>query len=213
MRKILLVLAAVAVLGLTGCIQHQIYHLDVAYMPVGSAGKVAGLYPVSVSVEDNRPVILSGKQQPYFMGIQRSTFGESGYVLTEGEMPLANQIKRDLTADLVDAGFTVTDQGAERSLRVSIEDYNFDCYNSCRVWHKLAVQVKDSSGKLLSSKQVVAEQVVPFKMGFQNLNRIPYDNIKDALPAIYANMIRNIVRNDAGTLAALTRQDALAAAK
>lgn len=200
MRKMLMLLVAVMMFGTTGCaVQQTIPH---AYTPNAAAPVVQSeAYTVSVGVTDDRPYVLSGKKEPCFIGIYKAGFGNPWDVRTEGKIPLSLTLARDLAEDLRSAGFTVMDSGADRLIAVSIQEYNFNCYINCRVWHELRVQIKDSSGKILYTKSVRADQDVKGSVMWG-----PKAAMESEVPKIYAGMIQNIVRNDPEGMAALKRQ-------
>ena len=199
MRKLMLLL--VLVVMTSGCAVRQQINQEYA-APGGATSVNAAFFPVSVLVTDDRPYVVSGDKEDCYIGIYKAGFGIPYDVRTNGEKPLAGELKRDLETDLRGVGFAVSDSGPERIIAVSIQDYNFNCYINCRVWNTLHVQIKDGSGKVLRSKVVSAERVVEGSAMWG-----PKAAMERELPKIYAQMIQNIVRNDPEVMAVLRRAE------
>ena len=200
-RFVLVVVAVVACWMMAGCVVGQ--KIPLTYTPEQmDATQGVGTFPLSVTVADNRPYVASGDKGASFIGKYRSGFGIPYDVNTEGKTPLAQAIQRDLTADIRKAGFTVVPSAtAERWVEVSILDYNFDCYQNCRVWIRLEMQVRDASGTVLYSKDLVDDREISGgAFG-------PKYVVEEEIPKRYGAMIRNIVRGDAEAMAALKRPD------
>lgn len=158
------------------------------------------VYPLSVAVIDERPYILSGEKRDNFIGLYRGSFGEPHDALMEGGTSLAQVIERDLKADLRSAGFAVMEGNAERLVEVSVQEYKYDCYVNCRVWHSLHVRIKDPSGTTLYEADVEDKRDV---MGGSFSGYKPA--LSKELPKIYAKMIRDIVLSSPGAMAVLKR--------
>ena len=201
-RFALVVVAVMACWMMAGCAVGQKIPLTYTPEQVEAAQGVDTL-PLSVTVTDDRPYVVSGDKNATFIGKYRAGFGNTWDVSTEGKTPLAQILYRDLTADLRKFGLTlVPNSTAERRLTVSIQDYNFDCYINCRVWHHLKVEIKDTSGSILHARNILDEQDVSGSAMWG-----PKGAMEAELPKIYNKMIRNIVRGDAEAMAALKRPD------
>jgi hypothetical protein len=200
MRRAFLLLVVIACLGITGCAVNQ--QINQVYVPSGVGDiEKAAFFSVSVLVTDDRPYVLSGEKEACYIGKYRAGFGNPWDVRTKDKRPLAEEIKRDLAADLHSIGLPVVDSNAERLISISIQDYNFDCYINCRVWHSLYVQVKDGSGNVLHSKNIVVNRSVTGSVMWG-----PKAAMEKDLPLIYAKMIQDIVRDDQKAIAALKRE-------
>ena len=158
MKRIGILLLIVFALGLNGCAVGQ----KVALGGVVEITTVDGaaLYPFSVSVIESRPFVLSGDKTPDFIGKYRALSGIPWDVCTEGNIPLATQMRNDLTTYLINSGFPVVTEGARRQVKVHIVNYNFDCYRSCRVWNRLHVIINNERGEKLYEHTVNINQVI-----------------------------------------------------
>lgn len=200
-RLVLLIACLMLVMTLGGClVVGQKVNLGSATTGV-SAVDGSAYYPLSVRVVENRYFVLTGEKEPSFIGKYRGGFGNPFDVNTEGNVPLAIQMERDLSTSLQRNGFSVVGDGAERNVKVSIDNYNFDCMLNCQVWHLLQVVIEDNEGNALHGHTVNIESVVDgnFFMGSKHY-------LEKELPVIYAKMLQDIVRNNPDAMAALQRK-------
>lgn len=197
MRWLLLVLALLVGV-LCGCGKHM---MPYTYNPPASNPPViAPAHTISISVNDNRPYVISGEKPANFAGIVRAGFGIPKDVITERGVIFARMFKSDLETDLRNAGYTVLKTGGHRQIEVDVMEHNFDCYTSCRVWHELHVKIKDQSGAVLHEK-VISES--------QEVDRIPpyngYAALRGYMPIIYTQMVQSAIRHDPEAMAALQK--------
>lgn len=178
----------------SGCVVGQ--SLPVAYTPSAtdapSTAPSAQRAVVSVSVTDDRPFVKSGKEPPYYLGKYRAAIGTPWDVTTENKEPLASLIERDLKADIAALGHLVTESApADRSVVVSIHDWNFTGYQNGRLWYEILVSVLGPTGSPIALSTIQDEEVIKgtLLMGARG-------GFERDMPDLYQRIIRKLVREN-----------------
>jgi hypothetical protein len=181
---------------LAGCVVGQ--SLPTTYESPSTI-KAEGTHSVYLTVTDDRPFVKNGDKPPYYLGKYRAGFGNPWDVKTENEEPLAGIVARDLAADLSALGHHVlTAMPADRSLAVSIRDWNFDGYQNGKLWYDLQITVSDSAGMPIAMN--VVQEATQIKGSFWMGARGGFER---EMPKLYPAIIRKIVRDNAPISAAL----------
>lgn len=192
-----------AAFALGGCVAGQ--SLPTAYTPppvaAGAAQPSAAdkRASVLVAVTDDRAYVKSGDKPPHFVGKYRAGFGNPWNVYTENDEPLASIILRDLRAELAVLGYEVRSAApADRSLAISIVDWNFDGYQNGRMWYELRATVRDATGNVVATDTVRDESTIKgtFWMGARG-------GFEREMPKLYAAAVARLVRDNAAISAAL----------
>lgn len=151
--NLLLLFIFAATLG--GCVVGQELSMDYGK----PAGEITEVNSVGVAVQDQRPYVLSGDKNPWFIGKYRGGFGNPFNVSTDNDEPLADVLSRGMTDALLSNGFgTSTDP--DRTVAVTIHEWNFDGYQNGRFWYELEVQVNSSEGVALDPVTVKDEKYI-----------------------------------------------------
>ena len=196
-----LLLLMLALSTASGCVVGQ--SLPVAYVPPAtdshsvapSAQRVSAL----VSVTDDRQLVTSGKEPPYYLGKYRAAIGTPWDVTTENKEPLADLVERDLMADIEALGHrVVTSPPADRTVVVSIRDWNFTGYQNGRLWYDLLVTVSDPMGSPIASSNVQAEEIIK-----GTLIKGARGGFEREMPDVYQRIIWKLVRDNEVVTAAL----------
>lgn len=178
---------------LTGCVVGQ--SLDMNYQPASSE-QVGGNQSVVTTVTDARPFVTSGDKPPHFIGQYRAGFGIPYDVSTDGDVPLADLIERDVDKDLSSLGFALADSG--KRLNISIDNWDFDAYQNGRFQYAFTLDVVDGNGQILHSVSVSDDVTV--KGTFWTGGKGGFEK---AMPQLYRDAIVALVRDNAGVLDAL----------
>lgn len=158
---------------------------------------------VTLSVTDQREYVLSGAKDPSYIGKFRAGFGNTWDVKTEGQVPLAELIAKDLSADLEALGFSLPQGVATpRRLEVSIKDWNSDSYKDAEIWYDLDVRVTDQQGEVLHEEKIKKENIVIEGSAMTG----PKKAFMKAYPGIYKSVIMQIARDNAAVLNSLRQQ-------
>ncbi len=187
---------AVCLFMLGGCVAGQ--HLDMEYAAESDLviGNNATAY---VFVKDNRPYVLSGEKPASYVGKYRAGFGNPWDVTTEGNLPLADIIARDLREDLDAMGFVVSDTEPSRTLQVSIVDWSMDSYQNGRLWCELDLTVLDGDGaELIRDKFSLTKEITG------TLWEGGKGGVEREMPVFYKEVIIGIARANDTVLGALT---------
>lgn len=201
MKRVVLLVLLVVALGAVGCSPK--FKIPRAYSPgVSNPAVSSPTFPVAISVVDHRLYVVSGEKDPKFVGVIRPSFGIPHDVYVRDSISLADDIKRDLSSDLRNAGLTVVENGGERIIEVSIDEYNFDCHNSCRIWHDLKVDIRNAQGDVLHSRVISHEQSTD-----RNILAGGVVPLMKNMPKIYTKMIQDLIRNDAEAMKVLARPE------
>jgi hypothetical protein len=181
---------------LVGCVAGQSINLDYNPEAGGQPKQVKG---TRLQVTDERPYVKAGDKNPSYIGHYRAGFGNTWDVSTQNSRPLAKLMEEDLTRELAALGFVTDGPGAERMLRVSIKDWNFDAYANGKLWYQVEVTVEGPDGAILARSELEDKRVIKgsvlvgAKYAFQR-----------EVPDIYRALIRRIVRENPDILKALT---------
>ena len=165
----------------SGCAVKQTIDFEQKNLPIENSGAT---YSVNVNVQDHRPYVQSGKKESCFIGIYRASFGNPWDVRTKNNIPVFEMIQNDLLQRLRMAGANVKTEKSERIIRVTILDYNFDCYLNCRVWYRLLVSVIDIQGNTLASDEISKEIIVSGSAWTG-----PKSAMEAKMPIIYGEML------------------------
>jgi hypothetical protein len=158
---------------------------------------------VTLSVTDQREYVLSGAKDPSYIGKFRAGFGNTWDVKTEGQVPLAELIAKDLGADLEALGFSLPEGVATpRRLEVSIKDWNSDSYKHAEIWYDLDVRVTDGQGEMLHEETIKKENIVIEGSAMTG----PKKAFMKEYPGIYKGVIMQIARDNDAVLNALREQ-------
>ncbi len=185
----------VVILISSGCVAGQ--SIEMVYVPDTEAVETLGIH-VRVSSEDQREFILNGKKMSNYMGRYRGGFGKPFDVTTKNKQPLASNLHRDVTRDLIALGFDVVDKGAGRILKVEIKDWDFNTYINGKMWYQIHVVVEAADGEVLvesdfKDKVVIkGNEWVGAKYAFER-----------ELPKIYKSIVNKVARDNPQILSAL----------
>jgi len=153
--------------------------------------------PIKVLVSDQRSYVINGKEPSDFIGHVRGGVGNPWGYTTQGKIPLAQQIKEDLTEDLAAIGFVNDPSRAKNSLNVVINDFNFDGYKDSKFWYEITLIVENGQNQLLAQQTLKDEQIIIGTL------RGAHYAIQKQLPKLYNQIIRKLVRENPGILQAL----------
>jgi hypothetical protein len=171
--------------------------LDLAYTPEpellpGIAGKT-----FSVAVKDARSYVVSGKEVPFLLGRFRGGYGNPIDVFTLKKVALAERMKRDLSAELRSLGLEESAAPA-RQISVQIHEFNFDGMVQARFWYDVEISVASADGRMLQTSRVKDQRIM---QGNLVLGANPL--MKKELPMHYAELIRELVRDNPAVLAGI----------
>lgn len=182
----------------SGCVAGQ--KINMAY-DAGVTGNEELSDKIQVVVEDVRPFVVNKDKDPSYIGHYRAGFGNTWDVKTEGEVPLADKVRKDLVSDLVALHFTKGNNlgNGAKVLKVSIVDWNFDTYMNGKFWYDCDVVVTRGDQTLASAK--LKDKIVingSFWVGAKYA-------FEREMPRIYQEIIHKMVRDNKEVLAALKR--------
>ena len=183
---------------LSGCVAGQ--SINLAYEPAPAAAEKLAI-DVQVISADQRTFVVSGNKQPNYIGHYRAGFGNTWDFTTQNKLPLADNLRRDVSADLVALGFNVVERDAQRILKIIVEDWNFDTYMNGKMWYQLHLAVAAANGETVAESELKDTVVIEgsiwvgAKYAFER-----------ELPKIYMTVVNNIVRDNPQILAALKSQ-------
>ena len=180
---------------LSGCVAGQ--SIKMAYEPASVAAVKHGI-DVQVLSYDQREFVLSGDKQPNYIGHYRAGFGNTWGVTTQNKQPLADNLRRDVSSDLIALGFDVVDKDAGRILKIVIQDWNFDAYLNGKMWYQVLVSVKSANGEILAEADL--EETIVIKGSFWVGAKYAFER---ELPNIYKSVVNGIVRDNQKILNAL----------
>lgn len=194
MRSTVSALVAAVLLG--GCA--AAHELSLQYEPP-TTRHLSSPPTVSLQVDDQRAFVASGEKTPSYVGHLRGGLGNTWNVTTADEVPLALQVRNDLLRELGSMGIHETPSGSDKAIVVAIREWNFDTGLDSRLWYDLGIEVR-SGGEVLVSSSVKDERVIK-----GSVSSGPMAGIDREIPAIYADVIQGLVRNNPGVIAALRR--------
>lgn len=190
----LVVQLVIAAIVLSGCVVGQ--SLDMNYQATADSN-VGGGKAVMANVTDARPFVTSGDKAPHFIGQYRAGIGIPYDVSTDGDVPLADLIERDIAKDLSSLGFAAGNSG--RKLNITIDDWNFDTYQNGRFTYTFALSVLNAKGSTLATSKVSDEVTV--KGNFWTGGKGSFEK---AMPQMYRDAIIALVRDNDKVLSALS---------
>ena len=128
------------------------------------------------SVNDLRPYVLSGENDPSFVGVQRGGFGNPFNVTTATGQAMTADMSAAITEALTDAGYRVvavedktdksslvaiaTDKSADRIIVLEVHDWKSDIYTGIKLHCDLRLDVLDASGALLAENSMRFEEEI-----------------------------------------------------
>ena len=202
-----------ALLGVTatGCAVGNTHTFN--YQPLARNNIGQGIVVVLLSVDDQRPDIVSGDEPPSWVGEQRGGFGNPFNVKTTSGKPFADEVAETLRRDLASVGFeallvpnadrevvpkVLRDRGAERAISVVMRKFNSDTYVNVDVEWDFEATVLDAHGKELASNH---EQGMTTLEG--SLLNAP-KAAKKAVPPFFYDLIHRLVAGNEAMIEALT---------
>jgi hypothetical protein len=183
LRNIILLVVAVT---LSGCQTGVNLH----YQPIEGAN-VSNRIPVSLSVTDQRKYVLSGDQDPSFLGKSRGGFGDTKHAYTEDRAPLADHLKKDLSQELRSLGFDEQASKDSRAITVTIQDWNSDGWYDVNFWYEVAISVTSPEGNVLAQSVIKDEKRLEGHGGLAGSL-----TIINEMPKVYGEIIKALVRDN-----------------
>lgn len=162
-----ILLAAALILG--GCAFGRTY--SYADVPMGLQGVSSG-GSVAVSVQDERPYVLSGAKSARFVGLMRGGFGNPFDVNTTSGGPLANEIRDAIVRAMKARGIDARSVAAEpsdsvvqvkhrleamkphRSVLVALREWKSDTMMATDLHYDVSLTVFDESGTELARSSI-----------------------------------------------------------
>ncbi len=187
----------IAIGMLSGCVAGQSIRLD--YSPGVVSKPLFSSQTAVIIVSDERPFIKNGTKTPDYLGHFRAGFGNTWGVTTNGNVPLAELMEKDIRKELTAAGLNTTSQNPSRKLMVDIVDYNFDSYQNAKMWYEVNVKVLDGTGKVLAENKIKETHVIR-----GSVMTGPKNAVMREAPIIYKKLITDIVYSGS-TLDALSQ--------
>lgn len=211
MKNLLLSLAVLASLVLTGCAvgnQHTFNYVPAERTEIGK-GRIVLLF----AVDDQRPYVVSGDEPPNFVGEQRNGYGMPFNVTTSDKRPFAQVVQETVQRDLEAAGFRVTPSPgkatdvrqaaagaqAERALMIVMREFKSDTYSNINFDYDFEAVVYGPDGTELARNKVAGEEVLPGSM----MN--PPKAAKAKVPQEFYAKVHRLVTGDPGIVEALTK--------
>lgn len=182
------------------------YHIALHYDPPAQAGTQqadTSAVPTAfvVQVADERDFVENGNKSPAYLGHYRSLAGVVWDVNNHDDTSLADQFQSDLGKDLRAMGLRTGDPGTALKVKVVIHGWNFNAYTNGRFSFDVEAEVDAPDGHALASSHVKGDRVIK-----GNFLTGPIGAMKRGVPAIYGEIVRKLVREDAGMVAALHGQ-------
>ena len=173
------------------------YHIDLKYdPPAQSAAAETATFVVQVS--DEREFVKSGNKTPAYLGHYRSIAAVVWDVANHDDVPLADQFRTDLARDLQAMGFRPGDPGSAKTLKVVIHDWNFNTYTDGELSFDIDAEIDAPDGHALATTHVQDRREIKGSVWTG-----PIGPMKKEVPVIYGEIVRKLVREDAGMMAAL----------
>jgi len=190
-------LITAAFVTLVGCVVGQ--SLDIDYEATSTAVPLESRgISVTLSVEDERPYVLSAEKPRYYIGQYRAGFGIPYDVSTEGEVPLAELLHQDMSEELVSLGFSIAENSSDRGLQLTVRDWDFDTYQNGTFSYSIDVLVFGQNGNQLIEAQVEKNEYV--QGTFWTGGRGGFER---AMPGLYDGVIKSLIRENTEVLSAL----------
>ena len=192
------ILFIVAIVGLSGCVAGQ--NIRLRYEPSRDAAAASASMPTKVIVTDNREYVVSGDKRPEYIGHYRAGFGNTWDVVNFKQVSLANQFAMDIESELKSLGFAVNDSQFRKVVTVAIREWNFDAMTNGRFWYDIQLTVSVPDGTKLFDTHVQDEKTVQGSVmtGAKSA-------MEKEIPVLYGQIIRALIRDNQGTMAALRK--------
>lgn len=193
--KSFILLLLVGTLG--GCVVGQELSMDYGE----SSMDITEPNRIGVNVKDERPYVLSGEKDPWFIGKYRGGFGNPFDVSTDNDEPLANVLTDGIEDALSHEGFGISND-PDRTISVLIKEWNFDGYQNGRFWYELEVKVDSSEGEILAPFSVKDEKYIDgsFWKGAKG-------GFEQQMPGLYREAIDKMIRKNPDVLNAMRTQN------
>ncbi len=94
---------------------------------------------VAITVEDQRPYVVSGDKEPTFIGLVRTGVGIPYNTTFEPAEVVAEKIRRDIAAEASAQGYQIG--GDDYAMDVVIREFKHDGVTTFSIFHKLEVSV------------------------------------------------------------------------
>lgn len=188
-----LLLSCVLAVTLAGCVVGQELSMDYGK----ASGEITEANSVTVAVTDQRPYVLSGEKNPWFIGKYRGGFGNPWDVSTDNDEPLADVLSRGISDALLNRGFG-SSVDPDRTVSVTIREWNFDGYQNGRFWYDLEVQVDTHGGAAMDPITVNDEKYIDgsFWKGAKG-------GFEKQMPGLYKQAIDKAITENADVMKAL----------
>jgi hypothetical protein len=189
-------LSLIAVFALSGCVVGQ--NIKLRYEP--PAANAGSSTPVTLSVTDKREYVVSGNKRPEYVGHYRAGFGNTWDVVNFRNVPLADQMNTDVQKELQSLGFSSGNAQSGKTVSIEIHEWNFDAATNGRFWFDVRLVVKSANGAELYATQVKDERIIKGSAWSGAKNAMAR-----GIPVIYGEVIRKLIRENPGTMAALRK--------
>jgi len=180
-----------------GCIAGQTVDIDYA-ADVQSTAPDRG--SVALTVDDLRTAVVDGSREGSYIGNFRSTVGIPWGIKTDGKVPLADLIHKDLSTDLKSLGYSVPATGeAPRHLKVVIKRWNCDGYVDVKIWYVIELWVNETNGDEIHHETLEEKDITIQGSAWSG----PKKAFKKEYPGIYKGILHKIVKENEAVLNAL----------
>jgi len=155
-----------------GCAVGQSYSVVNVKPEFEPEGKAA----VAIASHDQRPYVVSGRNEPQFVGLLRGGFGNPFYMMTTSGRPLADEMGDVISNALKKKGFKTTsvivasndsseqvqkkliDTGADKLIYFRAKEWKSDAYAHIRLIYTLHLSVLDDRGAILADKEISGDE-------------------------------------------------------
>lgn len=209
MRNLIISSAALAFLcgGCAVGVKHKYDH-QVLDLPVASSGRT-----VAVAVLDQRHYVVSNEKSPNFVGVSRGGFSNPFDVETESGQPLAADMGADIVSALQAAGLKASqivlapsvtpvrarqqlvDSGAERSVLITLTEWQSDTYQRVFLKYDVKLYVFNRENQVLAESQRSGED----NLGDGGLD--PPSHSRKAIPPAYKGIMESLFKDPKVTAA------------
>ena len=181
--------------ALAGCVAGQNIKLHYEPAPGAAAGPSV---PVTLRVIEQRDYVTRGDKSPAYLGHYRAGFGNTWDVINRDKVPLADQMRDDLRAELASLG--CSDAAGGKVLTVTIHEWNFDAWVNGKIWFDVEASLAGADGTPLASSHAKEER--PITGSFWSGGK---GAMEKNVPEVYGEVLRKLVREDPAMMAALRR--------
>ena len=169
MTRIAAVLALTLLLGACAFGNRYDYAAQVPNLEIATEDRVA------VGVVDQRPYVVSGRNTPEWVGLQRSGFGIPYGVHTKSDKPLAHDLTDTIAAALTEKGVqteavylgpsatrqpgidALVSTGAGKSILISFLQWKSDTYTNVALIYDATAEVFDEKSQSLAQNQIAGQ--------------------------------------------------------